>query len=133
MSQTATPIAAENYGSHPETPSPELRRFFSRKRRALMSLRDDGSIYSKSLTHGWKLASPLPEGTPVAERIAWFKKWQDSGAWWQSTIRDIPTLDELEQQIRDDGSCETPTGEFVEPDGEGSDGVPSWLRIFGLI
>jgi hypothetical protein len=32
-----------------------------------------------------------------------------------------------------DGVCETPSGSRVEPDGVGSDGVPSWLMIHGLL
>lgn len=32
-----------------------------------------------------------------------------------------------------DSLCETPNGTTVEPDGVDSDGVPSWLMIYGLI
>ncbi len=31
------------------------------------------------------------------------------------------------------GTCETPNGNLVEPDGVDSDGAPSWLRIHGLL
>ena len=32
-----------------------------------------------------------------------------------------------------DGTCETPNGHSVEPDGVDYEGAPSWLRIHGLI
>lgn len=32
-----------------------------------------------------------------------------------------------------DGVCETPAGNKVEPDGVDAEGVPSWLRVHGLI
>jgi hypothetical protein len=32
-----------------------------------------------------------------------------------------------------DGTCETPNGHTVEPDGVDPEGVPSWLLIHGLI
>ncbi len=41
-----------------------------------------------------------------------------------------------EDQLGDaicDGTCETPAGNRVEPDGVDHEGVPSWLRIYGLI
>ena len=31
-----------------------------------------------------------------------------------------------------DGNCDTPGGLSVEPDGVDLDGVPSWLKIYGL-
>ena len=133
MTATETTVATDNYGPHPDTPHIELRRFFSRKRRALMSLRSDGAIYSKSLTHGWKCVSQMPEAMTIKDRLTWFENWQLSGKPWQSMVRDIPTLDDLERQLYADSTCETPDGEYVEPDGESHAGVPSWLRIFGLI
>lgn len=33
----------------------------------------------------------------------------------------------------EEGACETPSGNIVEPDGIDSEGVPSWLSIHGLI
>lgn len=33
----------------------------------------------------------------------------------------------------EDGPCETPSGNIVEPDEIDSEGVPSWLSIHGLI
>lgn len=42
------------------------------------------------------------------------------------------SLSELEAATFD-GTCETPNGHSVEPDGVDADGVPSWLLIHGLI
>lgn len=36
-------------------------------------------------------------------------------------------------EAMEDGTCETPNGNAVEPDGVDSDGAPSWLMIHGLI
>ena len=36
-------------------------------------------------------------------------------------------------EAMDDGTCETPNGNAVEPDGVDSDGCPSWLMIHGLM
>ena len=44
----------------------------------------------------------------------------------------VPTTRSFEKWASD-GVCPTPTGKRVEPDGIGSDGVPSWLMIAGLI
>lgn len=41
-----------------------------------------------------------------------------------------------EDQLADaicDGPCETPAGNAVEPDGVDHQGIPSWLRIYGII
>lgn len=129
----AVTAPAENYGPNPTTESPEASRLFSRKRGALYSLRNDGSVYAKSLTAGWSLVMAAPEAAKVPERSAWFAQWRATCPPWAQAIRDIPSLDELEQQCSADGACETPTGHSVEPDGTGPDGVPSWLRIFRMI
>ncbi len=42
------------------------------------------------------------------------------------------SLAELEEATFD-GTCETPNGHSVEPDGVDPQGVPSWLLIHGLI
>ncbi len=122
-----------NYTRHPSTESPEQGRFFSRRRSALYSLRKDGSIWCKRLTHGWRLANPVPSPEGLASQVALFERITSTCKPWQRHVDDIPTMQELEQQYREDGCCETPTGHVVEPDGTGPDGVPSWLMIFGMI
>ncbi len=42
------------------------------------------------------------------------------------------TEDELAAVVLD-STCETPSGNTVEPDGVDPEGVPSWLRVHGLI
>jgi hypothetical protein len=51
---------------------------------------------------------------------------------WQREVRALPSWREL-QAWESDGICDTPTGHRVEPDGQGPDGVPSWLRLLHLI
>jgi hypothetical protein len=36
-------------------------------------------------------------------------------------------------EAMEDGTCETPNGNEVEPDGVDPEGAPSWLMIYGLI
>ena len=43
-----------------------------------------------------------------------------------------PSCNQLEKW-QDNGYCMTPTGYKVEPDGTGPDGIPSWMRIMGMI
>ncbi|HLP39879.1 MAG TPA: hypothetical protein VK465_00100 [Fibrobacteria bacterium] len=43
-----------------------------------------------------------------------------------------PTEDKLIAALCD-GECDTPNGHTVEPDGVDPQGVPSWLKIYGLI
>lgn len=52
---------------------------------------------------------------------------------WRFGHRRIPTMRTLEQWMHEDGTCETPSGDVVEPDGSGPDGAPSWLRFCNLI
>jgi hypothetical protein len=44
-----------------------------------------------------------------------------------------PSLEELQRQVEEDGSCEATDGCFVEPDGTCEHGQPSWLLALGLI
>jgi hypothetical protein len=44
----------------------------------------------------------------------------------------MPSMAALER-MSNDGLCETPTGETVEPDGYDEHGCPSWLMICGLM
>lgn len=46
---------------------------------------------------------------------------------WRGKKYEVPSLEEL-QEWMDDGGCETPDGEWVEPDAP-----ESWLRILGMI
>jgi hypothetical protein len=43
-----------------------------------------------------------------------------------------PSPNTLEKWMNN-GTCKTPTGKTVEPDGHGEDGSPSWLLVMGLI
>lgn len=134
MSTTDAPIRLTgNFTLHPDAPARERARFFSRRRRALISLRDDGSVFTKTLTEGWTQRTEPATADQLDARLTKLDQWCQSVSGWPRHVQDIPTLDDLEQQLRDDGAVETPTGASVEPDGIGPDGVPSWLRVFGLI
>ena len=44
-----------------------------------------------------------------------------------------PSLEKLQRQLEEDGGCEATNGCWVEPDGTGDHGQPSWLLALGLI
>jgi len=46
---------------------------------------------------------------------------------------DRPSQSDLEGWVSDDGGCETVSGDWVEPDGWGPDGAPSWLLALRMI
>ena len=46
---------------------------------------------------------------------------------WRGKVYDVPSIDELEEWMCDSG-CETPEGDWVEPDHP-----DSWLRVLGMI
>ena len=44
-----------------------------------------------------------------------------------------PSLNTLQKWEWDSGTCKTPTGHKVEPDGHGPDGSPAWMLVMGVI
>lgn len=46
---------------------------------------------------------------------------------WHGKVYDVPTIEQLEEWMLDSG-CETPDGDWVEPDAP-----ESWLRVLGMI
>jgi hypothetical protein len=51
------------------------------------------------------------------------------GCYPERTVPDV----ELLMEWSEEGGCETPSGEWVEPDGRDEYGCPSWMLIAGLI
>lgn len=135
MTATAASLSNTDYNRHgedPDTSIPERSRFFSRKHTALYSVRVNGAVFAKTLERGWGVRATEVHGDELAARFATFDRWIGSLRPWQLEVHDLPSLTDLEDWTFD-SVCETPTGHTVEPDGEGPDGVPSWLRIFRLI
>ena len=48
-------------------------------------------------------------------------------------FRKCPSLNSIQKMESERGGCMTCTGKFVEPDGCGDDGSPSWMLALGLI
>lgn len=110
----------------------ELHRYFSMRNHALMSVRSNGVTLMRRPGGTWKVAL---RKKPEATLESWMQGKADLVARlpaWQREVKELPSMETLERW-HDDGICETPTGERVEPDGTGTDGVPSWLRVLGLI
>jgi len=131
MSQVTT--CCPDSGSDTPLPGTEIVRFFYAPYAAIVSVRDDGTIWCQTLMRPeWhhrytrKPERPLDEWTN-----AWRRKFDEAPAWARETT-ELPSYEDLQQQM-DDGVCEAPTGHSVEPDGVGPDGVPSWPRLFAII
>jgi hypothetical protein len=112
--------------------SPVLR-YFSPTARALVTLTSEGVTLIRRIDDDdWKIRARKKESISYDEWIAIKRTDIAKLPAWALDIRDLPSLENLEEWLFD-GLCQTPTGHDVEPDGEGPDGVPSWLRLLGLI
>jgi len=96
----------------------------------------DGVTLRRTPERPWKVFRRLKPGYSLAE---WRAKKENglrelqAKEPWRFGHKSIPSMRTLEAWLRDDGTCETPSGDTVEPDGTGPDGAPSWLRYFSLI
>ena len=111
---------------------PELHRYFSVARGALISVRANGATLCRQVDDDWKVLSRKKADIPLAQWVAKTSAALCSLARWQLDVEELPSMQEL-MAWNEDGICETPTGHRVEPDGTGLDGVPSWLRALRLI
>lgn len=110
----------------------ELHRYLS-KDGHLFAIMSDGTRLVKTFNNRtWRVYSTKK---PDCDMQTWRDKKEAflaSLPAWQRETKKLPTLAELEEWDSD-GVCETPSGDRVEPDGEGPDGAPSWLRVLGMI
>lgn len=112
--------------------APELHRYFSTRYRALISVRADGVVLYRTSFAGWRVLTRKKADAPLARWRESREKLYNGLVEWKRAVRTIPSQATLERWDAD-GICETPTGERVEPDGTGRDGVPSWLVVLGMI
>ena len=110
----------------------ELHRFFSVSLCALVSVRADGVTLKQNLGGGWRVHGTKKPEVPLSVWVDAKRKAFALLPSWQRGVDELPTMDEVAQWVSD-SVCSTPTGHDVEPDGEGPDGVPSWLRVLGLV
>ena len=114
----------------------ELHRYFSVARGALISVRSNGVTLCRQFDEDWKIDWKMLSRKKVeCSLVQWVankKASLSSLRRWQLEVDELPSMQEL-MAWNEDGICETPTGHGVEPDGTGSDGVPSWLRALHLI
>jgi hypothetical protein len=112
----------------------EFLRFFSIKQYALLSYRTDGTVYIQRLgDENWRLYARKKLHVFLDEWMEQVHQAVQQMPAWVREVKALPTIEELQEWNEECGGCETPTGHWVEPDGEGPDGAPSWLRCFGLI
>lgn len=118
----------QNLSSH----GVEIARYFSTKHGGLISVCADGVTLIRRPGTDWEvLARKKPEVS--LEKWTTGKLQLVAGlAAWKVGVESLPSMDTIAEWMAD-SVCETVTGEFVEPDGVGSDGAPSWLLALGLI
>lgn len=110
----------------------ELVRYFCPRRRCLMSCRSDGRTYAQRVGEDWRLFAIKKADVQLEEWARIKQEHVSALPVWAQQVTELPSLEEIEAWICD-GGCDTPTGHWAEPDGEGPDGVPSWLRCLGLV
>ena len=111
---------------------PELHRYFSVARGALISVRSNGVTLCRQVDDGWRVLSRKKVDAPLAQWVVNKQAALSDLARWQLDVDELPSMQDL-MAWNEDGICETPTGHRVEPDGTGPDGVPSWLRALRSI
>lgn len=112
----------------------ELLTYLSPSRHGLIRYMSDGTVLRRTPFAGWKVYGTAKNKADLSAYFDMVQKrqtWLETKPAWYRT-KSIPTFDTL-REWESDGVCETPSGDMVEPDGEGPDGAPSWLRLFGVI
>jgi len=108
-------------------------RYFSPARMALVALTSDGlTLIRRIEDEDWKIAARKKQSPTFEEWLAIKKRNIAALPAWAVEVKELPSLEQLQDWLTD-GICETPTGDQVEPDGQGPDGAPSWLRLLGFI
>jgi hypothetical protein len=112
---------------------PEIYRYFSFRKRGLVSVRSDKVALIKYPGTGWKLCYKAKPGVSEAE---WVRIWRDFYAKlspWKKQIDSLPSLAQIKAWTFD-SVCETTDGETCEPDSPplGEHG-PSWLIALGYL
>lgn len=111
----------------------EMFRYFSVRYRGLIAVMDDGIVLRRTVySNGWKVLSRKKADVSLDEWKAIKRRQYDQLAEWKRKTTTLPSEKSLQRWVSD-CMCPTPTGYDVEPDGAGPDGVPSWLRLLGMI
>ena len=119
--------------TEPDTTSPELFRYFNRRRCTLVSVRADGAIYTRIVGEDWLLNRPAATSSGELDaRIAKTRNYLDQAPVWASRITELPDVDTIARWICDD-MAEATDGTDVELDGVSPDGAPSWLLALHLM
>jgi hypothetical protein len=120
-------------GAVPEGHGVEITRYLSPGRGALISVRDLGETWALEPGGEWRRIRVKKPDVPLekwrADKLAAIEA---KIPWWARDVQKLPSLHELEDW-QFDGGCESVTGDWVEPDGHGPDGAPSWLVALGMI
>ena len=111
----------------------DLFRFFDQKTGHMVSIRDDGTVNHASINDvKYRCVAKKKTDVPMEQWVAAKQAKYDALPEWTKKVKRLPSMASLERWS-DDGVCMTPTGHKVEPDGNGPDGVPSWLRLLFFI
>jgi hypothetical protein len=112
--------ALQNHGE-------EVVRVFDRKLGALLSVRSDGIILSRTpFSRGWRFHGKLRKDIPSVQEFV--KQHPER----YCPMRSVPQYETL-MRWESEGLAEALDGCEVEPDGVCPHGEPSWLRALHLI
>ena len=111
----------------------ELVRYFSPRKRALVSVRSDGVTLIRYPSTNWKLYSRKKPKVTLAEWGRTKRRVFEAQPQWARECKSLPTMEDIKLWNLD-SVCETVDGETCEPDyqGSGSHG-PSWLVALGYL
>lgn len=111
----------------------EELRYFHPSRHAMMAVTREGVVLTReAFDDDGRIFARKKDGVAYDDRIAVKRTAIARLPAWAAEIKEIPSPEEIERWLFD-GVCPTPTGDEVEPDGQGPDGAPSWLVALGLI
>ncbi len=111
----------------------EFLRYFSPAKRALVSCRTDGTVWTSTYTHPeFRHTGTKKAEIPLAEWMERKRIALGGMPRWCAKVKSLPTPAQMEKW-NEDGMCKSVDGYRVELDGTSPDGAPSWFLALGLI
>jgi hypothetical protein len=112
---------------------PEIYRYFSLRKRGLVSVRSDKVALIKYPGTGWKLCYKAKLGSSEAEWAQVWATFYGKLSPWKKRIDSLRSLEQIKAWTFD-SVCATTDGKTCEPDSRGwADHGPSWLVALGYL
>lgn len=117
--------------TQPETCGHELFRFYYPPGRALISVHDDGRVYSRKYGGLTVLAHVAPQDRELSDWLAVWQGLRGEGPAWARYVDELPAR-AMVSQWKLSGMAMTPSGFMVEIGLAAMDGAPDWITLLGL-